>query len=249
MGGSSSAEKGSPFSSRSVRLSACQRPPAKRVSWVTTASSTTRSRRSRSTRSESTSDSRSRVSKSFLHVSPSRAKRRARQLLRLQPAVAAVAALAKDQARIAELLDPELAVVREPAVERLGVGLGLVEEIAIPHRRGLDRVVRRGVEQERVAARALQPAPRALGRVVRIERPRDQDGRRTRPARARPVSLARRVPRRRRPACRRPGTDTRSRARRRTAGWRRRGRTARLRPARRSCRVASRRCRRRSALR
>ena len=32
------------------------------------------------------------------------------------------------------------------------------------------------MEQERVATRALEPAPRALGRVVRIERPGDQDG-------------------------------------------------------------------------
>ena len=56
------------------------------------------------------------------------------------------------------MLDPELAVVGEPAVERLGVGLGPVEEIAIPDRRGLDRVVGRGVEQEGVAAGALEPA-------------------------------------------------------------------------------------------
>ncbi len=106
---------------------------------------------------------------------PRWAKRRARQLLRLQPAVPAVASLAQHEARIAELFDPELAVVREPAIERLGVGLRLVEEVAIPHRRGLDRVVRRGVEEVRVAPRAFQPAPRTLGRVVGIERPRDQE--------------------------------------------------------------------------
>ena len=105
------------------------------------------------------------------HVSPRRAKGSARQLERLDPAVATVSALTHHQAGIAEVLDSELPVVGEPPIERVRVGLGPVEEIAIPHSRGLDRVVGRGVEQERVAARALQPATRALGRVVRIERP------------------------------------------------------------------------------
>ena len=103
------------------------------------------------------------------HMPARRAKRRARQRLRLEPAVPAVGALAQHEARVAELLDPELAVVREPAVERLGVRLGPVEQVAIPHGRGLDRIVGRGVEEERVAAGALAAscagAPR--GRPVR----------------------------------------------------------------------------------
>ena len=54
---------------------------------------------------------------------------------------------------------------------------GRSRELAIPHRRGLDRIVGGRVEQERVTARALQPAARACHRVVGIERPGDQDGR------------------------------------------------------------------------
>ena len=75
-----------------------------------------------------------------------------------QWAVASVGALAEDEARVPEVLDPELAVVREPAVERLGERLRPVEQVAVPPGRGLDRVVGRGVQQEGVAARALEPA-------------------------------------------------------------------------------------------
>ena len=74
------------------------------------------------------------------------------------------------------MLDPKLAVIVEPSIERIRVRLRLLENIAIPHRGGLDRVVRRGVEQECVAAGAFQPAPRALGGVVWIERPGNQNG-------------------------------------------------------------------------
>ena len=120
------------------------------------------------------------------HVSPGRAKGRLRQLQRLEPAVAAVAALAKHEAGVAEVLDSELAVVRQPAVERRGIRVGPVEEIAVPQRRGLERIVRRGVQQERVAARTFEPLPETRGRVVRFERPGDQDrGERTRRERTR----------------------------------------------------------------
>ena len=77
---------------------------------------------------------------------------RAGQLLCLEPAVAAVRGLAQHQARVAELLDPELSVVPEPAVDGFRVRLRAIGELAVPHRGGFDRIVRGRVEQECVAA-------------------------------------------------------------------------------------------------
>ena len=140
------------------------------------------------------------------HVPPGRAKRRARQLLRLQPAVAAVAALAQDEARIAELLDPELvgstrASGRAPR-RRPRAGRG--DRGSTPSRSRSGRPSRCGAGTRRSPSLPASCAGARQGRPDRA--PRRSGRRRTRPARARPASPARRAPRRRRRACRRPGT-------------------------------------------